>query len=116
MGNLDALVRCDVRNVLCHHMQQHDALMDDLVVLEIMQQGHRHYIGSASQINGRARNARLIVDLDDEASERQRIALKLLQHELTAAPPCPHEKEDQSSDHQRDKPTLENFHEIGGNE
>src|SRR5215471_426276 len=55
VDDLEALVGRDARNVAGDDVQQHDALVQHLVVLEIVQQRNRHHIDPAGQIDGGAR-------------------------------------------------------------
>ena len=64
-----------VRNVADDHGQEHDALVQHLVVLEVVQQRVRHAVGRRRQEHRGALDARRRRDLDalDEEVERQRV-------------------------------------------
>jgi hypothetical protein len=54
----DALRFADARHVLRHYPERHDALVQHLVVLEIVQQGARHDVEVVGQEHRRAGDAR----------------------------------------------------------
>ena len=116
MDDLDALFGRDARDVLGRHLQQDDAPVQHLVVLEIVEQRHRYDIDPAGQIDGGSRHARFVMHLGDEIRERQRIALELSHQRAPALPPGRHREEQQRSDHQRHPTALDDLHQIGGNE
>ena len=66
MSGLNALFGRDARHVLCRHMQEHDALMQHFVVLEIVQKRHRHHVEPAGHIDRGPGHAGLGVNLADE--------------------------------------------------
>src|ERR1700677_1146467 len=66
MRDLDMPFRCDTGNILGHHTQQYNSLVQHLVVFEIVQERHRHNVKTAGHVHGGARHARLGVHPTDE--------------------------------------------------
>jgi hypothetical protein len=114
VDDLEALVGRDARNVAGDDVQQHDALVQHLVVLEIVQQRNRHHIDPAGQIDGGARHPRLAVNLGDELAERQGVALELAQQRGAALPPRRHGEVERRADDQRHPAAFKHFHHVGG--
>jgi len=66
MRGLNALFGRDARHVFCRYMQEHDALMQHFIMLEIMEKRHRHHVEPAGQIDRGPGHAGLGVNLADE--------------------------------------------------
>jgi len=82
VDDLDAPVRGDARYPAGDDVQQHDALVQHLIVLEIVQQAHRHERVAARQVDRRARHAvrRMREQALQERRERnRRVAVVTLQ-------------------------------------
>ena len=88
-----------MRHVLGLDLHHDDALVQRLVVLQRMQQRDRHMRQIARHEDRRARHPHrpLRVERLDELLERHRVAGALLGQQPAAAPPCPHDREDQRS-------------------
>ena len=57
VGHLYPLLWWDARNILGRQVQQHDALVQHLVVLEVVQEWHWHHVDAASQVDSRTETA-----------------------------------------------------------
>lgn len=47
-----------------HHIEQHDAVVDNLVVLQVMKQGDGNDVRPAREVDRRAGHARLLMEFD----------------------------------------------------
>src|SRR5260221_5827529 len=118
MADLDAALLGHVRDVLGAYVHQHDAFVQNLVVLEIMQQRGRHAVDVAGQKDRRARHptARRRLEVLEEEVERHRRARALGDQELPTADPRPHHDIDDRGDKEREPAALLDLHHVGGEE
>ena len=115
--DLEAVRRRNARDVLGHDVQQHDALVQHLVVLEIVQQRHRHDVDAARHIDGGAAHARLVVDLGDEV--RQAAACRARADAAARLRPCRQvdiRKKISAATTSGNQPPSKHLHHVGGDE
>ena len=115
--HLGALVRRDVRHVLDLHGQQHDALVQHLVVLHVVQQRRRDRRGRRGQEHRCAAHAvHGLAGRRDEHGQRHGPFLQPLAHDPPAGRPGRQQREDHQADRDRQQRAFQQLGEPGGEE
>ena len=104
----------DAREVLRVDRQEHHALVQHLVVLQVVQQRVRHAVGRRGQEHRRARDARRRARLDalDEEAERHRVLGEPLHQQRAAALPRREQREHDAADQQREPAAVRHLERV----
>ena len=113
-----ALLERHPRHVADLDRQEHHALVQHLVVVEVVQQRVRRRVGRRGEEHRGARNAlrRILEERLEERRERHRGALQALEHDLAPAPPGGEHHEHEEADHQREPAAVVDLGERGDEE
>ena len=110
VGDLQPLCPRHQWHVLELHMQHDIALMQHLVVLEVVQHCRRHLVGRRGHKHRRALHPRRVARQRlDHGGQRQRGLLPLLGHQVAAPLPRGHEHQHDGCDQQREPATIRDF-------
>ena len=116
--DLEAAVFHHLRDVLRHHGQEDDVLVQHLVVAEVVYE----YLRGAARVRGEEdRGAghprrRLLLHLSEELLERHRASAEHAREEAGPPPPRRHDQEDRGRDEERYPASMGDLWQIGGEE
>ncbi|MNJ32764.1 hypothetical protein D3C77_274380 [compost metagenome] len=111
------LVR-DARPVRGVDRQDDVLLVQHLVVLEVVHQGHGRHLGIRGQEDGRARRSmrRTGAQHLDQVGQRQAVLARLVGQDLGAAHPGPHQHDQAAAQDQGHPGAVGNLQQVGGQE
>ena len=113
--DLDPLGVGDVGHLLVAHGHEQHALVQHLVVLDVVQHRLRHDLDVAGHEHGRALHAgQLRVELVDEAADGERVAVELVPQDVAAVAPGDDAEREQAGDQQREPAARGDLERVGG--
>ena len=114
----DPIVVADARRIFGLDRQHHVLLVQDLVVLEVVQQGGGRGLGIAGQEHGRALHPMRLALLQhaDELGQRHVDLAGLLDQDARAPPPGHHQRDQHRADQERHPAALRDLEGVRGQE